>query len=152
MRRKEKEIHEPAAIEAVIAAAPVCRVAMCDGDQPYLVPMCFGYAEGVFYLHCARAGRKLEVLRKNPNVCLEVEDAVAVTPGKTACDWGVAFRSVMAFGRAEEVDSPEERRRGLDLVMAHYDPAGRHDYPDGMLGRTVVLRVRPERMTGKRSV
>lgn len=151
MRRKEKEISDPAALEAVIAAARVCRVAMCDGDQPYVVPMCFGYAAGVFYLHCAREGRKIEALNKNANVCLELEDAVAVTPGKTACDWGMNFRSVLAFGRAEAVDAPEERRRALDLIMARYAPAGAHDYPEGMLRRTLVFRVRAERMTGKQS-
>lgn len=151
MRRKEKEIADPAALEAVIAAAAVCRVAMCDGDRPYVVPMCFGYADGVFYLHCAREGRKLEILRENANVCLEVEEGVSVTPGKTACDWGMSFRSVMAFGRAETVDDPAERRRGLDLITARYAPAVRTEYPEGMLARTVVLRVKADRMTGKRS-
>ncbi len=151
MRRKEKEIADPAALESVIAAAPVCRVAMCDRDQPYLVPMCFGYADGVFYLHCAREGRKLEILRKNANVCLEMEEGVSLKVGKTACDWGMSFRSVMAFGRAETVEDPAERRRGLDLIMAHYAPASRFDYPEGMLACTVVLRVKAERMTGKQS-
>jgi len=151
MRRTEKEISERSALEAVIAAAQVCRVAMCDEDRPYVVPMCFGYAEGTFYLHCALEGRKIDVLRRNANVCLEMEDAVAAKPGKTACDWGMDYRSVLAFGRAETVDDPAERRRALDLIMARYAPAGAYDYPDGMLRRTLVLKVRAEQMTGKRS-
>jgi nitroimidazol reductase NimA-like FMN-containing flavoprotein (pyridoxamine 5'-phosphate oxidase superfamily) len=151
MRRQEKEIREPEAIESVIAAAQVCRVAMCDGDRPYVVPMCFGYADGMFYLHSAREGRKLEILGRNDRVCLELEDGLSVTPGTSACKWGMAFRSVVAFGRAEEVESPEERRRALDLIMARYAPAGPYDYADAVLARTVVLRVRVEHMTGKRS-
>jgi nitroimidazol reductase NimA-like FMN-containing flavoprotein (pyridoxamine 5'-phosphate oxidase superfamily) len=150
VRRKEKEISDRAELKAVIAEARVCHLAMCDGVRPYVVPLCFGYADGIFYFHCALEGRKLEVLRQNPNVCLELEDGVTLKPGVKACQWGMNYRSVIAFGRAEWVEAPEARRRALDLIMARYAP-GPYDYAQAMLAKTVVLRVKATGMTGKKS-
>ncbi len=150
MRRKEKEITDVAELEAVIAQAQVCRMAMCDGDRPYVVPLCFGYTDRVFYFHCAAEGRKLDALKRNPHVCLELEAGVSLKPGVKACDWGMNYRSVIAFGRAERVESPEAKRRALDLIMARYAP-GVVDYLEAALSKTVVIQVEVMNVTGKKS-
>ena len=150
MRRKEKEISDRAEIEAVINEARVCRMGMCDGPIPYIVPLCFGYTADTFYFHCAAEGRKLEILSKHPEVCLELETGVALKPGDKACGWSMAYRSVMGFGTAERVEAPEAKRKALDLIMARYTP-GSFDYPEAALAKTVILKVRVRSMTGKRS-
>jgi uncharacterized protein len=150
MRREEKEIHDPAEIEAVLAEARVCRIAMCDGGRPYVVPLCFGYRSGAFYVHSAAEGRKIDILKKNPEVCVEVEAGVAPVPGRRACDWGMRFRSVIAFGRVSFLEDDAARREGLDIIMAHYAP-GEFEYPRGVLSKTAVLRVDVTGITGKRS-
>jgi hypothetical protein len=150
MRRKEKEITELSEIETVIAEARVCRMALCDGDEPYVVPLSFGYADGTFYFHSALAGRKIEILGRNNRVCLELEAGVALKPGAKACEWGVGFRSVIGFGRAVLVEDPEARRRALDIIMGHY-AQGPFEYSDAALAKTAVIRVDVERMTGKKS-
>lgn len=150
MRRKEKEIRDQTEMEAVLHEARVCRMGMCDGPSPYIVPLCFGYAAETFYFHCAAEGRKLEILGRNPEVCLELESGVALKPGAKACDWGMSYRSVIAVGRAEQVEAPEEKRQALDLIMARYAP-GAFDYPEAALAKTVVLKVRVQSMSGKRS-
>lgn len=150
MRRKEKEIADRAEMEAVIAEAQVCRMALCAGDQPYVVPLCFGYADGTFYFHCALEGRKLDIVKQNSNVCLELEAGVSLKTGGKACEWGMNFRSVIACGRAERVDEAEARRQALDLIMAHYAP-GQFDYGEAALAKIVVLQVKTTSMTGKRS-
>ncbi len=149
MRRKDREIGTREEMEAVLAAAPVCRLAMCDEGRPYVVPLSFAYEEGVFYFHSAREGRKLEVLEKNPAVCIEVEDGVALKKGATACAFGMRYRSVIAFGRAERVEGVEEKRRALERIAARYAPGAGPIEPEAA-ARTVVFRVRVEQMTGKR--
>jgi uncharacterized protein len=150
VRRKEREITDQAEIEAIVREASVCRMGMCDGSSPYIVPLCFGYAAETFYFHCAAEGRKLKILAKNPEVCLELESGVAVKPGAKACDWGMSYRSVLGFGRAERVEALEAKRRALDLIMAHYAP-GTFDYPETALAKTVILKVKVRSMTGKRA-
>ena len=66
MRRKEKEIIEKSEIEAVIHKSIVCRVALSDGNIPYIVPVCFGYQDNTIYVHGFLEGRKvLEISEKS---------------------------------------------------------------------------------------
>ncbi len=150
MRRKEKEIVDRAELENVIREASVCRMGLCDGGIPYVVPLCFGYTADTFYFHCAAEGRKLEILERNPEVCLELEAEAGLKPGAKACDWGMTYRSVIGFGRAERVEPPEGKRRALDLIMARY-ASGAFDYSEAALEKTVILKVAVRSMTGKRS-
>jgi nitroimidazol reductase NimA-like FMN-containing flavoprotein (pyridoxamine 5'-phosphate oxidase superfamily) len=150
MRRSEKEIADRAELQRILAAARVCRVAMCDGDRPYLVPLSFALDGDDLVLHSARDGRKLEVLRRNPAVCFEVEEGVAVRPAATACDFSFGFTSVLGFGDVEFVDDLAERRRLLGLFGPRYGaPPG--ELPEREVARTRVLRVRIRELTGKRS-
>ncbi len=150
MRRAEQEITDPAAIEELLKRGQVCHLAMCDGDRPYVVPLCYGYADGAIYIHCAREGRKLEVLRKNPNVCFEVTIDGHVTKGETTCGWSFAYQSVIGFGRGEFIEDDARKREALDVIMRQFGgPAG--PYSEGSLARTLIIKVEIESMTGKRS-
>ena len=64
MRRSEKEITDKLAIEKIINASLVCRLALSDGNQPYIVPLCFGYQDRTLYFHSALEGKKIDILKK----------------------------------------------------------------------------------------
>lgn len=51
MRRSEKEIKDTAIIEGILDQAKVCRIAVCDDNIPYIVPLNFGYKNRVLYNH-----------------------------------------------------------------------------------------------------
>ena len=122
MRRAEREIRDPGELEDVIRRAEVCRLGMVDGGEPYIVPMNFGYRDGHLYFHCAREGRKLDVLRANPRVCFELEAGVRTVRGETACKWSTAYESVIGWGTAT-------------VLMDEEGTGG----PDGTLSRRPVL-------------
>ena len=58
MRRTEKQITDAADIQSVIEQSTVCRLAMVDGEKPYVVPLCFGYQDNALYFHGALKGEK----------------------------------------------------------------------------------------------
>jgi nitroimidazol reductase NimA-like FMN-containing flavoprotein (pyridoxamine 5'-phosphate oxidase superfamily) len=150
MRRGEKEITDPAELRRILDDAKVCRLAMSDAGRPYVVPLTFALDGDDLVLHSAGAGRKIEVLRRNPAVCFEVEEGVEVAPAATACGFSMRFRTVIGEGEAEFVEDRGERARLLALVAARYGaPAG--PFPASELERTCVLRVRVRRLTGKRA-
>ena len=64
MRRHEKAITDRAAIEAVIRRADVCRLGLSDAGHPYIVPVNFGYEDGVIFVHSAPEGRKIDICFK----------------------------------------------------------------------------------------
>jgi nitroimidazol reductase NimA-like FMN-containing flavoprotein (pyridoxamine 5'-phosphate oxidase superfamily) len=150
MRRKEMEMSDRAEIEAIIAEAMVCRLAMCDGDRPYIVPMSFGYRDGKLYFHCATEGKKLGILAKNDKVCFEMDVDQEVKRGGSACDFGMKYRSVIGFGAASIIDDPSEKAAALDVIARHYS-ASPEEYPEALLEVMKVIQVEIESMTGKKS-
>ena len=150
MRRKDKAVEALISIEAIIRKSLVCRLALSDNNRPYIIPLCFGYTDHTLYFHSAPEGKKLEILRNNNNVCFEFDVDHRVVQGDTACKWSMKYRSVVGFGKASLVEDPEEKKRGLDAIMAHY--SGRSfDYLPEAVGKTTVIKVEIEAMTGKQS-
>lgn len=151
MRRKEKEITDPVELRRILGAAQVCRLALCDGDRPYLVPLTFALDGDDLVLHSARSGRKLDILRRNAAVCFEVEEGVEIAPAATACETGMRFRTVIGHGDAEIVDDRAERTRLLALFGPRYGVAPEATPPEREVERTCVIRIRVRELTGKRS-
>jgi len=150
MRKADREIKGQDELEDVIRRADVCRLAMVDDGEPYMVPMNFGYRDGCLYFHCAKEGRKLEVLKRNPRVCFEMEADVRLMEGDAACKWSTSYESVIGWGTAEIVMDEKAAREGLEVLMSHYTE-GPFDFDPRSLSLTALIEVRIERMTGKRS-
>jgi len=148
MRRKDKEINDKERIEQIIQSAEICRLAMADGNQPYVVPLNFGYRDGTVYFHSATQGRKIDVLKANPKVCLEFTTDLELVRAEKSCDWGQRFNCVIAFGEAGLIEDKDAKREALDVIMAHYGGEG-GDYSDGKLKITAVIAVKINAMTGK---
>ena len=68
---KTFSIEERERIETVIRSCKVCFVGMADEEgRPYVLPMNFGYEDGVIYLHSAQEGRSIRTMEKNPRICV----------------------------------------------------------------------------------
>ena len=150
MRRKDREIVDSERIWEVLRNAKICRVAFCDEEWPYIVPMNFGILNGKLYFHCASAGTKLDLLKANPNVCFEVEANVEIVPGDQACDWSVHYQSVIGFGCASVVEGLDEKHSGLKALLAQYADND-IEIPQHISPETVILRVDIHSLTGKES-
>ena len=150
MRRKDREITDRAAIEAILRRATVCRIGFTGKDGPYVVPMSFGYEAGCLYLHSAREGRKIDLLREDPRVCFEVDLDVDVVRKENPCQWSLRYRSVVGFGRAVLVQDPEEKRHGLETILRQHG-AGPSLPPEQGLDGVCVIRIEIQEMTGKQS-
>lgn len=150
MRRSEKEIVDQTEIEAILQSAVVCRLALSDGMIPYVVPLHYGYSERILYFHSAASGRKIEILRKNQNVCVEFETDIVVKPHEHPCKWATSYKSVIASGKAVFIESPEEKAFALNCIMRKY--AGRpFEFSPEQLNAVTVFKVIIESMSGKRS-
>lgn len=73
MRRSEKEVNDIHEIESILKQTSICRIGLCVDNIPYVVPMNYGYRDNCLYLHSAKEGRKIDIIRENPNVCFEVD-------------------------------------------------------------------------------
>jgi nitroimidazol reductase NimA-like FMN-containing flavoprotein (pyridoxamine 5'-phosphate oxidase superfamily) len=151
MRRREKEIQSREEIEKLIGQVNLCQVSMSDDGVPYLVTMNYGYEDGKFYLHCAHEGRKIDILKKHPAVCVSIVVENEMVRGDTACRWGMKFKSVIASGTVSFLQSPEEKSRALSVLMKQCGAGAGHHFPDDELDAVSVIQITCDQMTGKQS-
>ena len=143
-------IHElsPAECSAVLSQNHLGRLGCSRHDQPYIVPIHFSFD---VERHCAYAfstiGQKIDWMRENPKVCLEVEEIADRNHWTT----------VLATGRYEEIhQAPEEseaRRRAERLFQQRREwwlpAAGKPT--SGEHQDVVVYRIQIDRLTGRRA-
>ena len=119
--RREREITDPAAILDILDRCQVVHVGMVDGDEPYVVPMNYGYTmeDGklTLWLHGAKWGRKLDVIRANPKVFVTMECDVHPFEGDIACRYGTSYSSLMGKGTAVIVEDMAEKQKALSVLM-----------------------------------
>ena len=150
MRRHEKEINDQAEIEEVINNSLVCRLAVADENRPYIVPVSFGYENMIFYFHGAKKGKKLDILKKNLRVCIELDTGAEIVRNSKPCLFGMNYKSVIAFGNVSFIDEPKEKKQALNIIMKKY--SGREFlFDEAMLKATEVFMVKIHEMTGKKS-
>jgi nitroimidazol reductase NimA-like FMN-containing flavoprotein (pyridoxamine 5'-phosphate oxidase superfamily) len=101
------------------------------------------------YFHCARKGKKLDLIRLNPKAAFIIDRPLQLVTGPMACDWGMNYESVMGTGSITIVTDPQERKRGLDIIMAHYGKSSPAYAPES-LEQTVAMKFTITVMTGKR--
>ncbi len=151
MRRSDKEIADRTEMESIIQRSQICRLGMCEGGIPYIVPLCFGYEDGILYFHSASVGKKLEMIKRNNKVCFEMDiDQELIRPIDDRGSCSMRYRSVIGYGAASFVDDPAEKRKALDAIMRHYSIAP-IEYPADILVRTTIIMVRIESISGKES-
>ncbi len=121
MTRRERQVTDEDHIRHILQSAKILHLGMVDGAEPYVVPMNYGYlledGKLTLYLHGARRGRKLDILRINPNVFFEMECDVQPFTNEVACKYGMAYSSLMGRGKAVIVDDVAEKQHSLTVLM-----------------------------------
>ena len=153
MRRTDREVTDNRQIQSIIEQAKVVHIGMIDNDRPYVVPMQYGFvfADGqlTLYVHCAKEGRKLDVIKKNPRVFIELEtEAAIISGGDIPCKYGSEYASVMGDGTVVVVEDVAEKILGLQLLMK--TQTGRDfDISEQMTKSVTVLRIDVPHVTAK---
>ena len=149
VRRKDIEITDLREIEQIIRKTKVCHLGLVDNDEPYVVPVNFGYEQNALYFHSALEGRKVALIKKNNKVCFEIDTDVEI--GKTdRSNCGVRYKSVIGTGRAYILENNEEKIRGLKSIMRQC-AGGEYSFSEERLKTVLVIRIDIESITGKQS-
>ena len=148
--KQEKEIFKVSAIEAIIKKALICRLGLSDGENPYIVPLSFGYKDKTLYFHSAATGKKIDIIRKNPRVCFEIDINSEIIKAEDACKWGMRYQSVIGYGKAVLLQNAEEKREALKIIMSQYSDRSHH-FIEKKVQKVAVIKVVIEDMTGRKS-
>ena len=130
----------------VLDKAPYITVSMADDEgMPYGLPLSLVRTdEKTFYFHCALEGKKLDLLRKNPRVCLSAVTKCKPTVGPKDGSFTLEFKSAIAFGMAEIVQDDTEKIAALRAICERFLPKHMDAFDASIarsLGRTAVVRI-----------
>lgn len=158
MRRKQSEITDKKAIEAILQRARIGRLATLGADgYPYITPVNYVYWQESVYFHCALQGEKLDNIRRHGKVCFEVDIPLAYLDtgfdmDMPACDVGQFYQCVVIRGRAETIDDIAEKVAALNALMASHEGVAQFAGITAVtpaVARCAVVAVRIESMTAK---
>ena len=152
MTKRERQITDEGQITAIFDSARVLHLGLAVDNEPYVVPMNYGYIQKdgklVIYLHSALRGKKLDMIRTNPKVFFEMDCDLTPFEGEKPCQYGLSYSSVMGKGIARIVEDVEEKKTALSVLMK--TQTGKDfSFEDRLVGIVAVIRIDVEEYTAK---
>ena len=149
MRRKNQALDAQACSAVLDCGTSGVLAVLGDEGYPYAVPLSYAREGDRLYFHCAKAGHKLDAIRREPKASFCVIDQDEVVPEK----YTTYFRSAIAFGRVRELTDDAEKRRAIELLARKYAPDDTDEHRtraiEGEWAPLCMLEMRIEHMTGK---
>lgn len=141
------EIEEMRASEAreVLGALNYAHLAVAKDNVPYVVPVHYAFDGESLFIYTTE-GRKADIIRVNPEICLQAEDV----------EDNENWKSVMVSGTAEQLTSEDDRQKALDLILKinpKLTPAISIRWMDSWVRENieVIYRITPRSITGRRT-
>lgn len=133
-------------IREVLKRVGYGHLGMARGSKPYVVPVHYAYDDPFIYIYTTE-GKKTEIIKDNPEICLQVEDV------KSEKDW----ESVIVSGEAVQITDLEERERALGFILKDnptLTPAVSIRWMDSWVRENieVIYKVFPRMMTGRSTI
>jgi nitroimidazol reductase NimA-like FMN-containing flavoprotein (pyridoxamine 5'-phosphate oxidase superfamily) len=151
MRRKEQLLSETETIGILQSCTSGVLAVQGDDDYPYAVPLSYVYQDEKIFFHCAKAGHKLDGIRKNTKVSF----CVIKTDDVQQETYTTHYRSVIVFGRARILTDDREKRAALECLVQKYSPdyiAGGQSEIDKGWNKVCVVEIQAEHITGKAAI
>ena len=152
MTKRERQTTDENQIREILDRAKVLRLGLAVNNEPYVVPMNYGYTVEnghlVLYLHSALRGKKLDMIQANSRVFFELDCDLTPFEGRVACQYGLAYSSVMGRGDARIVEDVEEKKRAMSILMK--TQTGKDfTFEDRLVSIVAVIRIDVQEYTAK---
>ena len=121
LTKRERQVTDPEQIIRILDTAKVLNLGLSVNDEPYVVPMNYGYrmedGQLTLYLHSAVKGKKLDMIRANPKVFFSMDCDRMPFEGRVPCQYGLVYSSIMGRGTAAIVEDVEEKKQAMSILM-----------------------------------
>lgn len=140
-------------IDNIILSCKQCFVGMLEEDgTPYVIPMSFGYSDGIIILHSAPHGKHLCLLEKDNRVCITFctdNNPIKYQHPDVACSYSVESKSVLCKGKIEFVEDLKEKDKLIKLFMKHYSDKNDFNISTPAIKNVKIWTMKPEIVTAK---
>jgi nitroimidazol reductase NimA-like FMN-containing flavoprotein (pyridoxamine 5'-phosphate oxidase superfamily) len=139
-----------AEIEEVLHNNSIGRIGCVDEGMPYIVPVNYRYEGG--YIQCySLEGMKVQMMRRNPDVCFEVEQIGDSQHWTTVICWGI-YEEVTdeeEIARLSTQHKEYELRKRATMTSASPADTADRQHIDPKQGPVVYYRIRITKFTGR---
>ncbi|MGQ1910271.1 pyridoxamine 5'-phosphate oxidase family protein [Marinifilum sp. RC60d5] len=151
MRKKEREITDQNQLLEILTKSKVCRLAIHDTPYPYIVALNYGYADNALFIHCAKEGKKIDLLKANNKVGFQIDFGNELIKHAESCQWTTKYQSVVGSADVEILTNFADKTAGLDILMQQ---AGKmnNEYNPNYVDRILILKVNIREISGKTSL
>ena len=152
MTKRERQVTDPEQILHILDTAKVVHLGLSVNDEPYVVPMNYGYTmeDGklTLYLHSAVRGKKLDMIRANSKVFFEIDCDRMSFEGRVPCQYGMVYSSIMGRGTATLVEDAEGKKQAMTILMK--TQTGKDfSFNDRLVSIVTVIRIDVSEYTAK---
>ena len=152
MTKRELQVTDLNEIKAILDRAKVLRLGLAVDNEPYVVPMNYGYIlDGkklTLYLHSAVRGKKIDMLRANPRVFFELDCDLVPFEGTKPCTYGLSYSSLMGRGQAVIVEDVQEKMDAMTVLMK-IQTGKDFSFNEKLVGMVAVIRIDVSEYTAK---
>ena len=152
MTKRERQVTDPEQILHILDTAKVVHLGLSVHDEPYVVPMNYGYVmeDGklTLYIHSAVRGKKLEMMQANPRVFFSIDCDRMPFEGRVPCQYGLVYSSIMGRGTATVVEDVEEKKRAMSILMKT-QTGKEFTFEDRLVTIVTVIRIDVAEYTAK---
>ena len=152
MTRRERQVTDENRIRHILDASKVLRLGLAVDNEPYVVPMNYGYVMEngtlTLYLHSALRGKKLDMIRANPKVFFEMDCDHIPFEGDVACKYGLSYSSIMGRGNARILEDVTEKQKALSVLMKTQTDRD-FSFAEKMAGVVAIIRIDVSEFTAK---
>ena len=151
--RRELEVTDMNEIRRILDKSKIVHVAMVDEGKPYMVTMNYGYVlengKLSLYLHGAHKGRKIDVMKANPDVFVEIECDIQPFSGDVACQYGMAYASIMGEGKATIIEDVKAKMEAMSTIMQSQTGMD-FSFNERLVSIVTVIRIDVDEFTAKK--
>ena len=152
MTKRELQITDEGKIRAILDTAKVLHLGLCVDNEPYVVPMNYGYTmeDGklTLYLHSAVKGKKLDMIQANSKVFFSIDCDRQPFEGRVPCQYGMVYSSIMGRGKAQIIEDVEEKKQAMTHLMK--TQTGKDfSFDEKLVSIVAVIRIDVEEYTAK---
>ena len=114
--------YDQATVHAILDEAFVCHVSFVADGKPFVIPTAYARRGDYLLLHGSSGNRMLRALLAGAEACVCVTLIDGLVLARSAFHHSVNYRSVILFGKAEEITDAHEKTEALRAIVEHVAP------------------------------
>ncbi|MEG0050967.1 MAG: pyridoxamine 5'-phosphate oxidase family protein [Terrisporobacter sp.] len=151
MRIENMDVTDVNVLRDIISQCQVVRVGMCTKNKPYIVPLNYGYEisneQLILYCYCTSEGKKLDILRENPNVFIEIDRENNLI--QKDASYKSEYFSILSSGKAEFVDLIYDKIHGLNKIIEHQASHNNSKIKHESINNINLIKIKCNNLTAK---